>query len=85
MAKVWKVCIRKQRNCTIRVAKIKALICTFVFAYAKCWFSHDVAQIALRDAAFLLLMSVSDFHAYLNHGMYVELGHVGTLLGLKIL
>ena len=39
---------------TIYVAKTKALIsflvtaklmCVFVFAYAKCWFSHDAAQI----------------------------------------
>ena len=41
-------------NCTIYVAKTKALnsfavtvklICVFVFAYAKCWFSNDAAQI----------------------------------------
>ena len=41
---------RKQRNCTSYVAKTKALIsfavtakliCVFVFAYAKCKFSHD--------------------------------------------
>ena len=41
------------RNCTIRVAKTKALIsfavtakliCVFVFAYADCWFSHEAAQ-----------------------------------------
>ena len=40
-------------NCTIPVAKIKALIsftitvkliCVFVFTYAKCWFSHDAAH-----------------------------------------
>ena len=46
--------IRKKRNCTIHVAKTKALIsftvtakliCTFVFAYANCWFSHVKAQI----------------------------------------
>ena len=45
---------RKLRNCTIHVAKTKALIsfavtakliCAFVFAYAECWFSHDVAHI----------------------------------------
>ena len=45
---------RKQRNCTIRVAKTKALIsfavtakliCVFVFAYADCWFSHEAAHI----------------------------------------
>ena len=41
-------------DCTIRVAKIKALIsfaatakliCVFVFTYAKSWFSHNEAQI----------------------------------------
>ena len=41
-------------DCTIRVAKTKALIsfavtakliCVFVFAYAKSWFSHDAAHI----------------------------------------
>ena len=44
----------KERDCTIYVAKTKALIsfavtakviCVFVFAYAKCWFSHDAAHI----------------------------------------
>ena len=29
----------------MRVAKTKGLICAFVFAYAKCWFSHDTAQV----------------------------------------
>ena len=45
---------RKKRDCTIRVAKTKALIsfavtakliCVFVFAYAKSRFSHDAAHI----------------------------------------
>ena len=45
---------RKKRDCTIRVAKTKALIsfvvtmkliCAFVFAYAKRRFSHDGAHI----------------------------------------
>ena len=45
---------RKKMNCTIRVAKTKALIsfavtanliCAFVFAYADCCFSHAAAQI----------------------------------------
>ena len=41
------------RNCTIRVAKTKALIsfaeliCAFVFAYADCWFSHGAVQIRI--------------------------------------
>ena len=43
----------EKRYCIIRVAKTKALIsfavtakliCVFVFAYAKCWFSHDAAH-----------------------------------------
>ena len=45
---------KKKRDCTIYVAKTKALIsfavtakliCAFVFAYADCWFSHALAQI----------------------------------------
>ena len=44
------------RNCTIRVAKTKALIsfavtakliCVFVFVYADCWFSNEAAQISI--------------------------------------
>ena len=44
-------------HCTIYVAKTKALIsftmigkliCVFVFAYAKRWFSHEAAQIYIR-------------------------------------
>ena len=47
---------KKKRNCTIRVAKTKALIsfavtakliCVFVFTYADCWFSHEAAQFIL--------------------------------------
>ena len=30
----------------ISFAAIAKLICVFVFAYAKCWFSHNVAQIS---------------------------------------
>ena len=44
-------------NCTIRVAKTKALtssavtakmICVFVFAYVDCWFSHAADHIIAR-------------------------------------
>ena len=54
MARGLKFWIRKYRNCTIYVAKTKALIsfavtakliCVFVFAYTKCLFSHDAAHI----------------------------------------
>ena len=39
-------------NCTIRVAKTKGLttanvICAFVFAYADCWFCHEVAHLSI--------------------------------------
>ena len=32
------------------MAKTKALICAFVFAYAECWFSHAVAHFRLPEA-----------------------------------
>ena len=46
-----------KRNCTIRVAKTKALISltvnakliwAFVFAYAECWFSHEAAHFIVK-------------------------------------
>ena len=49
----------KKMNCTICVAKTKALInfevtsklvCDFVFAYANCWFSYAAAQRLLSEA-----------------------------------
>ena len=51
-----------KRECTVHVAKTKALIsfavtakliCTFVFAYADCWFSHAAAHFTL--VLFLLI------------------------------
>ena len=54
MLEAWNFGFRKKRCCTIQVAKTKALIsfavtakliCVFIFAYAKRWFSHDAAQI----------------------------------------
>ena len=36
----------KKRNCTISVAKAKALIFTFVFKYAKSRFSHGMAHMS---------------------------------------
>ena len=50
------------RNCTIQVAKTRALIsfavtakliCAFVFAYADCWFSHEATHFKLVDAGFV--------------------------------
>ena len=57
---VWNFGFRKNRDCTIRVAKTKALIsiavtakliCVFVFAYAKSRFSHDEAHIMAEECA----------------------------------
>ena len=50
------------RNCTIRVAKTKALIsfavsakliCAFVFAYADGWFSHTAAHLVFSTCIML--------------------------------
>ena len=35
------------------------LICVFVFAYAKCWFSHDVAQINASPYTFVKRYNIS--------------------------
>ena len=52
---------KKKRDCTIRVAKTKALIsfavtakliCGFVFTYANCWFSHAQAHIYIFFPAY---------------------------------
>ena len=52
----WNFGFRKYGDCSIRVAKTKALIsfavtakliCVFVFAYAKIRFSHDAAHMLL--------------------------------------
>ena len=46
--------LKKKKDCTIREVKTEMLIscavtaqliCTFVFAYADCWFSHAAAHI----------------------------------------
>ena len=51
MARGLKFGFRKQRDCTIYVAKTKAvaaqLICVFVFAFAKSRFSHNEAHIII--------------------------------------
>ena len=53
----WNFVFRKERDCTIGVAKTKALIsfavttkliCVFVFAYAKIRFSHVAAHLVLN-------------------------------------
>ena len=43
----------KKRDCTICVAKTKALISFFVFAYAKSRFSHDAAHLCIVSSDFM--------------------------------
>ena len=54
--------LRKEIDCTFYVGKTKALIsfavtakliCVFVFAYAKHWFSHDAAQMFVFQGGWL--------------------------------
>ena len=82
----------KKRNCTIRVAKTKTLIsfagtakliCVFVFAYADCWFSHEVAHISLQyQRSFkhfkqkAVLRERSSFPAKEGRLEFLELRHV---------
>ena len=40
---------------TICLPKTKALISAFIFASAKCWFSHATAKLLIRNAVFLYL------------------------------
>ena len=60
---------RKKRNCTIRIAKTKALIsfavtanliCVFLFAYADCWFSHEVAHLSYDVTVFQWITSCNN-------------------------
>ena len=52
----------KKRDCTIRVAKTKALISfavfAFVFAYANCWFSHAKAHLLVNALALKFVESM---------------------------
>ena len=60
-------------NFGFHVAKTKALIsfavtakliCIFVFAYADCWFSHDVAQLCLHCFSCYVYCNPTHFHGY---------------------
>ena len=66
----------RKRDRTIYVAKTKALIslavtakliCVFVFAYAKCWFSHDAAQMILDNTVFILFSAPAPISAPQGH------------------
>ena len=65
MARGLECWIKKKRGCTIYVAKTKAMIScrmtaqligTFVLAYAKCRFSHNVAHIIPKYLVLIMLL-----------------------------
>ena len=51
----------KKRTCTIRVAKTKALICVFVFAYADCLFSDAAAHFGFGELVLLFMRVITIF------------------------
>ena len=66
------------RNCTIYVAKTKALIslavtakliCAFVFSYAKIRFSHDAAQL-FYNGVFIYIKLLPSTHNSFSPFMY---------------
>ena len=74
-------------DCAIHVVKTKALIsfvvttkliCVFVFAYAKSWFSHDAAHIGSR----LFLSAPTKYFffiaPYLRHCQIIFLGETNV-------
>ena len=76
---------KKNRNCTIRVAKTKALIsiavtakliCTFVFAYAKCGFF--LTQLVCKHLYLCgdIFMFITVINMMLVHQLSIFLGHL---------
>ena len=60
-------------DCTIYVAKTKALIsfavtakliCVFVFAYANHWFSHDMAHMSMKTLNILIVADACSVHDF---------------------
>ena len=74
MARILKFWFRKKRDCTVHVAKTKALIsfavttklmCVFVFLYEKCWgFFHDAAHFVLELAHSFHVLLLETITAY---------------------
>ena len=71
------------RNCTIRIAKTKALIsftvtakliCVFIFAYAKSRFSHNGAQLKPVPTTYFMVKYVN-FEVY-NHKHVVVIHYI---------
>ena len=83
LLEAWIFRFRKYRDCTIYVAKTKALICfavtaqlicPFVFAYAKSRFSHGMAYISINRCVktcwyihHYVIYSINNQSLYLQH------------------
>ena len=48
------------------------LICVFVFAYAKCWFSHDVAHIMISTLSHTAVASKTSMSEYHSVGAWIQ-------------
>ena len=76
---------KKKRNCTIYVAKTKVLIsfavttkliCTFVFALTKIWFSHDTAHIIFGTQSFSPQQSFATEIQIAKHGQLTNIPYI---------
>ena len=72
----WNFGFRKQRDCTIQVAKTKALIsfavtakliCVFVFAYAKIRFSDVAAHMRCQLTITILTLQIDHSHVQIRN------------------
>ena len=73
----------------ISFAVTAKLICVFVFAYAKRWFSHDAAQILvmkLQRPFFFIFMLIEWYgvHSYFSH-LQLNLVFSNSFCGLFVL
>ena len=85
MARGWKFQISKveelhcpcENMALISLTDTAKLICAFVFAYAKCLFSHDVAHIAL------MILSVEHRTESLEPGVHTRQGQCCRFVSLS--
>ena len=79
-------------DCTVCVAKTKALIsfavtakliCVFVFAYAKYRFSHDEAHICIVSLSFISVSSISDLRHICSHRHLQNVDHISCRVDLS--
>ena len=55
------------------------LICVFVFAYAKCWFSHEAAQITMIDHLFFFA-----YHCSPDLNISIQVSHFCLLASMPL-